>query len=114
MLVQLPVLLAVYAVVYAIPAYIDKIKMAYYPLVTDLLNTAGGSAFIQGLRIISIYTIIVNKIMAKPTLAIPTLGKASGSYQKRMKTILIRLIQFYQKYLSPMKSTRWFFFNDSE
>ncbi|NBK90619.1 membrane protein insertion efficiency factor YidD [bacterium 1XD21-13] len=23
-----------------------------------------------------------------------------------MKTILIRLIQFYQKYLSPMKSTR--------
>ena len=50
MLVQLPVLLAVYAVVYAIPAYIDKIKMAYYPLVTDLLNTAGGSAFIQGLK----------------------------------------------------------------
>lgn len=50
MLVQLPVLLAVYAVVYAIPAYIDKIKMAYYPLVTDLLNTAGGSGFIQGLK----------------------------------------------------------------
>ncbi len=50
MLVQLPVLLAVYAVVYAIPAYIDKIKMAYYPLVTNLLNTSGGSAFIQGLK----------------------------------------------------------------
>lgn len=50
MLIQLPVLLAVYAVVYAIPAYIDKIKMAYYPLVTDLLSTAGGSTFIQGLK----------------------------------------------------------------
>ena len=50
MLVQLPVLLAVYAVVYAIPAYIEKIKMAYYPLVTDLLSTTGGSAFIQGLK----------------------------------------------------------------
>lgn len=50
MLVQLPVLLAVYAVVYAIPAYIDKIKMAYYPLVTDLLSTTGGSTFIQGLK----------------------------------------------------------------
>ena len=50
MLIQFPVLLAVYAVVYAIPAYIDKIKMAYYPLVTNLLTTAGGSEFIKGLK----------------------------------------------------------------
>jgi YidC/Oxa1 family membrane protein insertase len=50
MLIQLPVLLAVYAVVYAIPAYIDKIKMAYYPLVTNLLSTPGGGTFIQGLK----------------------------------------------------------------
>lgn len=50
MLIQFPVLLAVYRVVYAIPAYIDKIKMAYYPLVTDLLNTAGGTEFIKGLK----------------------------------------------------------------
>lgn len=50
MLIQFPVLLAVCRVVYAIPAYIDKIKMAYYPLVTDLLNTAGGTEFIKGLK----------------------------------------------------------------
>lgn len=50
MLIQFPVLIAVYRVVYAIPAYIDKIKMAYYPLVTDLLNTAGGTEFIKGLK----------------------------------------------------------------
>lgn len=50
MLIQFPVLIAVYRVVYAIPAYIEKIKMAYYPLVTDLLNTSGGTEFIKGLK----------------------------------------------------------------
>ena len=50
MLIQFPVLIAVYRVVYAIPAYIEKIKLAYYPLVTDLLNTSGGTEFIKGLK----------------------------------------------------------------
>ena len=49
MLIQLPVLFAVYRVVYAIPAYVDKIKAAYFPLVDDILSTEGGSEFIQNL-----------------------------------------------------------------
>jgi len=49
LLVQFPVLIAVYRVVYAIPAYIGQVKAAYYPLVTEILNTKGGSEFIQGL-----------------------------------------------------------------
>lgn len=49
LLVQFPVLIAVYRVVYAIPAYISQVKAAYYPLVTEILSTKGGSEFIQGL-----------------------------------------------------------------
>jgi len=50
LLIQFPVLIALYRVIYAIPAYIEKVKMAYYPLVTEILNTEGGSEFIQGLK----------------------------------------------------------------
>ena len=49
LLIQFPVLIALYRVIYAIPAYIDKVKRAYYPLVTEIVNSKGGSEFIQGL-----------------------------------------------------------------
>lgn len=38
LLIQLPFLLAVYRVVYAIPAYVDKVKAAYMPLVSQLVT----------------------------------------------------------------------------
>lgn len=50
LLIQLPVLLAVYRVVYAIPAYVDKVKAAYYPLVTELMNSKGAQDVIMGLK----------------------------------------------------------------
>ncbi len=50
LLIQLPVLLAVYRVVYAIPAYVTKIKAAFYPLVTELLAAEGAQEFIMGLK----------------------------------------------------------------
>ena len=50
LLIQLPVLLTLYRVIYAIPAYVEKVKAAYYPLVTEILNTEGGSTFIQELK----------------------------------------------------------------
>ena len=49
LLIQLPFLLAVYRVVYAIPAYVDKVRAAYYPLVTELLNSAGAQDFLTNL-----------------------------------------------------------------
>ena len=49
LLIQFPVLIALYRVIYAIPAYIDKVKLAYYPLVTEILSSKGGSEFIQEL-----------------------------------------------------------------
>ena len=39
LLIQLPFLLAVYQVVYRIPAYVDKVRAAYDPLVTKLLDS---------------------------------------------------------------------------
>ncbi|MCI8599243.1 MAG: YidC/Oxa1 family membrane protein insertase [Lachnospiraceae bacterium] len=49
LLIQFPVLIAVYRVVYAIPAYIDKVKAVYLPLVTELLRVDPNSEFIQTL-----------------------------------------------------------------
>lgn len=50
LLIQFPVLLAVYRVVYAIPAYVDKVKAAYYPLVTELMSSKGAEDVIMGLK----------------------------------------------------------------
>ena len=50
MLIQLPVLFALYRVIYAIPAYIAKVKAVYFPFVTEILSAEGGSEFIQGLK----------------------------------------------------------------
>lgn len=50
LLIQFPVLIALYRVIYAIPAYVGKVRLAFMPLVTEILNTQGGSEFIQGLK----------------------------------------------------------------
>lgn len=50
LLIQMPVLFALYKVIYAIPAYIGKVKMAFYPLVTEILTTEGAPEFLQGLK----------------------------------------------------------------
>ena len=50
MLIQMPILFALYRVIYAIPAYVDKVKAAYYPLVTELMNSKGAQDVIMGLK----------------------------------------------------------------
>ncbi len=47
MLIQLPILFALYRVIYAIPAYISKVKEVFYPLVTKVMSTDGAVEFIQ-------------------------------------------------------------------
>lgn len=49
LLIQMPVLFALYRVIYAMPAYVGKIKEAFYPLVSKLVKENGASEFIQGL-----------------------------------------------------------------
>ncbi len=47
MLIQFPILIALYRVIYAIPAYIGKVKEAFYPLVTNIMSTDGAVEFIK-------------------------------------------------------------------
>lgn len=47
LLIQMPILFALYRVIYAMPAYVTKIKDAFMPLVDKLITQEGGVEFIQ-------------------------------------------------------------------
>lgn len=47
MLIQLPILFALYRVIYNIPAYVTQVKNAFFPLVDQLIATSGASDYLQ-------------------------------------------------------------------
>ena len=47
LLIQMPILFALYRVIYAMPAYVTKIKEAFFPLVDKLVAQEGSAEFIQ-------------------------------------------------------------------
>ncbi len=49
LLIQMPILFALYRVIYSIPAYVAQVKEAFIPLVNGLMNKAGSAEFIQTL-----------------------------------------------------------------
>ena len=50
LVIQMPILFALYRVIYAIPAYVTIVRDAFYPLVEQLRNTDGAADFIQNLK----------------------------------------------------------------
>ena len=52
MLIQMPILFALYRVIYAIPAYVGRVKEAFFPLVDNIFDTAGASELVQNLSTI--------------------------------------------------------------
>lgn len=50
LIIQMPILFALYRVIYAMPAYVGKIKEAFLPLVDKLISQAGSADFIQTFR----------------------------------------------------------------
>lgn len=56
LLIQMPILFALYRVIYAMPAYVGKIKDAFFPLVDKLIATVGGSDFIRGFSNSAMYS----------------------------------------------------------
>lgn len=50
LLIQMPILFALYRVIYSIPAYVGRVKEAFFPLVDNLVNTTGSAEFIQGFK----------------------------------------------------------------
>ncbi len=55
LLIQMPILFALYRVIYQIPAYVNIVKNAFSPLVEDLLATTGASDFLQTLSSASMF-----------------------------------------------------------
>ena len=51
LLIQLPIIYALYQVIYAIPAYIGKVRDAFIPLVNKLMAEPEGAEFIQGFQL---------------------------------------------------------------
>ncbi len=47
LLIQMPILIALYRVIYAIPAYVGKVRDAFFPLVDNLIAQKGSSEFIS-------------------------------------------------------------------
>jgi YidC/Oxa1 family membrane protein insertase len=47
LVIQLPILWALYDVIRNVPAYVTKVKDAFFPLVDQLIDTTGASDFIQ-------------------------------------------------------------------
>lgn len=56
LLVQMPILFALYRVIYAMPAYVGKIKDAFFPLVDKLIAQAGSTEFIQTFKDATMFT----------------------------------------------------------
>lgn len=50
LLIQMPILFALYRVIYSMPAYVTKLKEAMQPLADQILSTKGGTDIIQGLE----------------------------------------------------------------
>ena len=48
LLIQMPILFSLYRVIYAIPAYVGKVKEAFFPLVNEIIATEGATELVKG------------------------------------------------------------------
>ena len=55
LLIQMPILLALYRVIGNIPAYVEKVKDAFFPLVDNLIAQQGSTEFIRGFTNANMY-----------------------------------------------------------
>lgn len=56
LIIQMPILLALYRVIYAMPAYVGKIKEAFFPLVDELISSPGSTDFIRTFKQAGMYS----------------------------------------------------------
>lgn len=55
LLIQMPILFALYRVIYNMPAYVSKIKEAFFPLVDKLIAQEGSADFLQTFKNANLY-----------------------------------------------------------
>ena len=56
LIIQMPILFALYRVIYSMPAYVKIIRNSFYPLVSELRGTEGASDFLQTLKSAAAYS----------------------------------------------------------
>ena len=56
LIIQLPIMFALYRVIYNMPAYVNSIKESFFPLVDNLIAESGSSEFIQTFRNAGMYS----------------------------------------------------------
>ena len=56
LLIQMPILFALYRVIYAMPAYVSKIKEAFFPLVDKLIEQPGSAELLQSFKNAGMYS----------------------------------------------------------
>lgn len=55
LLIQMPILFALYRVIYSMPAYVQQIKVAFFPLVDNLIRQDGSAELLQGFKNAAMY-----------------------------------------------------------
>lgn len=55
LLIQMPILFALYRVIYSMPAYVQQMKSAFFPLVDKLIAQAGSAELLQGFKNANMY-----------------------------------------------------------
>lgn len=55
LLIQMPILFALYRVIYSMPAYVRQIREAFFPLVDKMILNSEASTFLQGLDTSKMY-----------------------------------------------------------
>ncbi len=55
LIIQMPILFALYRVIYSIPAYVTIVRNAFYPFVSELRQTSGAADFISSLKSAAAY-----------------------------------------------------------
>ena len=75
LIIQMPILFALYRVIYSIPAYVTKVYNCLNPLASEIQGTTGGSAFIATLKTATQY--FKNKDFTDAKVIIDVLNRAS-------------------------------------
>jgi YidC/Oxa1 family membrane protein insertase len=55
LLIQMPILISLYSVIRNVPAYVGKVREAFFPLVSNLMDTVGGAELVQGFKNSAVY-----------------------------------------------------------
>ena len=84
LLIQLPILYALYRVIYNMPAYVSRIKDVFYPLVTELEKKVGTSGFTTFLSKFSSYSYYQKQVTSDQ------FGQVSETTQNTLIDILNR------------------------